>query len=160
MISYPVMRYLWREYRWRWIIVHHSGSDSGDLAFIKKVHQQKGYEGVAYHFIINNGSRGTIAGQIEQSSRWKSRENAGSTLRDHVNEYGIAIVMVGNLQNHPPSEQQKEALINLLVRLSGKYNISIDKIRGHRELQNTKCPGKYMDMEKIRQEIKIKIGAK
>ncbi|RMG68813.1 MAG: N-acetylmuramoyl-L-alanine amidase, partial [Bacteroidetes bacterium] len=155
---WPMGRYLWREHRWRWIIVHHTGSDTGDLAAIRKLHRQKGWKEAAYHFIINNGSRGTVAGQVQVTDRWKNRGNAGSTRRSYVNTFGIAVVLVGNLERHPPPLQQREALLNLLTRLARKYGIPPERIRGHGELQNTKCPGRYLDMPRIRREIQRRLA--
>ncbi|MCB1173522.1 MAG: N-acetylmuramoyl-L-alanine amidase [Leptospiraceae bacterium] len=159
MTVYPVGRYIWREYRWRWIIVHHTGSDNGNLDWIIREHQAKGWKDAAYHFVVNNGSRDTVAGQIEISQRWQDRENAGSTQRSYVNEFGIAIVMIGNLQNHPPPLLQREALLSLLVRLASKYDIPPERIRGHNELQNTKCPGKHLDMQQVRREVAAKLAS-
>ena len=158
LLLWPVGRYLWREHRWRWIVVHHTGSDTGDLATIRKLHKQKGWKEAAYHFIINNGSRGTVAGQVEVTDRWKNRENAGSTQRSYVNTFGLAVVLVGNLERHPPPLQQREALLNLLTRLAREYGIPPGRIRGHGELQNTKCPGRYIKMAQIRKEVQERLS--
>lgn len=153
-IFYQSGRYIWREYRWRWIVIHHQGSDTGDLASIQRYHrEQRGWSDAAYHFVINNGSRGTVPGQIEESDRWKKRINAGSTKRGLVNRMSIAIVLVGNFQKHPPSPQQKEKLIKLLTRLSREYSIPPERIRGHGEVDNTECPGRYLDLNEIRSRV-------
>ncbi len=148
------LNYLWKEKRWRYIIIHHTASDIGNLEYYKKLHQEeRGWDDVGYHFIINNGTYGTIPGQIEESDLWKKRKSGYSTKNWLVNNFGIAIVIVGNLENHPPLPQQYESLLNLVLKLSIKYNIPTERIFGHREIQNTKCPGKYLNLAKLRLEL-------
>lgn len=154
-------RYWWKEKRWRYIIVHHTASDLGNLEYYRRIHQQeRGWDDIAYHFVINNGSFQTIPGQIEESNLWKERRRGYSTSNKWVNTFAIAIVIVGNLNNHPPLPQQYESLINLLVQLSKQYNIPPERIIGHREIQNTECPGKYLNMAKVRLDVKKKLNIK
>ncbi|MCS7204161.1 MAG: N-acetylmuramoyl-L-alanine amidase [Leptospiraceae bacterium] len=154
VFAFWLLKYLWEEKRWRYIVIHHSASDIGNLEYYKKLHQEeKGWDNIAYHFVINNGSMGTIPGQIEESELWKKRKSGYSTKNWLVNTFGISIVIVGNLEEHPPLPQQYEALLNLVFQLSKKYDIPPERIFGHREIQNTKCPGKHINMAKLRKEI-------
>jgi N-acetyl-anhydromuramyl-L-alanine amidase AmpD len=153
--------YWWVEKRWRYIVIHHTASDFGNLEYYKRLHQkERGWDDIAYHFVINNGSFETIPGQIEESNLWKKRKSGYSTKNWLVNTFGIAIVLVGNLENHPPLPQQYESLINLVTNLSKKYNIPPERIFGHREIQNTNCPGKFLNMAKLRLEIKKRLNTK
>jgi len=153
--------YWWVEKRWRYIVIHHTASDFGNLEYYKRLHQkERGWDDIAYHFVINNGSFETIPGQIEESNLWKKRKSGYSTKNWLVNTFGIAIVLVGNLENHPPLPQQYESLINLVTNLSKKYNIPPERIFGHREIQNTNCPGKFLNMAKFRLEIKKRLNTK
>lgn len=158
LVLFFFIRYLWKEKRWRYIVIHHTASDYGNLEYYKKLHQEeKGWEDIAYHFIINNGTFQTIPGQIEESNLWKKKKSGYSTKNWLVNNFGIAIVIVGNLEEHPPLPQQYESLLNLILLLAKKYNIPPERIFGHREIQNTKCPGKYLNMAKIRKEIQNRL---
>jgi N-acetyl-anhydromuramyl-L-alanine amidase AmpD len=153
--------YWWVEKRWRYIVIHHTASDFGNLEYYKRLHQkERGWDDIAYHFVINNGSFETIPGQIEESNLWKKRKSGYSTKNWLVNTFGIAIVLVGNLENHPALPQQYESLINLVTNLSKKYNIPPERIFGHREIQNTNCPGKFLNMAKLRLEIKKRLNTK
>ncbi|HHT9113865.1 MAG TPA: hypothetical protein ACFYD0_11140, partial [Candidatus Wunengus sp. YC65] len=51
---------------WRYIVVHHSATSSGNAAEFDKYHRRKkGWEnGLGYHFVIGNGN-GTPDGKIE-----------------------------------------------------------------------------------------------
>jgi len=154
-------RYWWREHRFRYIVVHHTASDYGDLKYYREVHQkERGWSDIAYHFLINNGTANTSMGQIEESDLWKTRSRNFSTKVDYINYFGIAVVLVGNFENHKVPPVQRESLINLLVRLAKTYDIPPDRIIGHRELQQTACPGKHLNMSEIRESVKKSLGEK
>ncbi len=146
-------RYYWREMRWRYIILHHTASDIGNLEFYRKLHTKR-WGDLAYHIVINNGSEGTAAGQIEFSERWTKREYHYSTKKSYLNYFGIAIALVGDFESHSVPTVQKQILIRFLVNLSREYDIPPERIIGHREVQNTKCPGKYINMVNIRSLVK------
>jgi len=152
--TYHAGQWWWKERRWRWIVVHHTASDVGNLAYFRDLHQrERGWPDIAYHFLINNGTAGTAAGQIEESDLWKRREGNYSTKVHTVNEFGIAIVLVGNFEKHRVPELQMESLLHLLLRLKREYGIPLDHIVGHRELWNTACPGKYLNMADVRRRL-------
>lgn len=136
-------------------MVHHSASDRGDLAYIQRLHQkERGWSDIAYHFVVNNGSMNTTPGQIEVTDLWKKRAGNFSTRVPYANQFGIAVVMVGNFQNHPIPSLQKQALVRLLANLSREHNIPVERIVRHRDLQTTACPGRYVDMREIRSLVK------
>ena len=142
-------RYWWREMRWRYIVIHHTAADFGSLDFFRRIHQKR-WGDLAYHIVINNGSDNTAAGQIEYSQRWIKRQSHYSTEKSYLNHFGIAIVLVGDFEKHPIPLIQKQILIRVLLNLAEKYNIPAKRIIGHREVQNTKCPGRHISMVEIR----------
>ncbi len=147
--------YWWKEMRWRYILIHHTASDIGNLDYYKKFHvEQRGWSDIAYHFIVNNGSMNTTIGQIEESDLWKARKANLSTRNWYANYFGIAVVLVGNFERHKPPPLQQEALIKLLTNLARKYDIPPERIVGHREVQNTACPGKYLNMNELRAAVR------
>lgn len=153
-LLYEGGRYLWREKRWNWIVVHHTASDFGNLAYFRDLHQrEKGWPDIAYHFLINNGTAGTAAGQVEESNLWHDRDGGYSTKVHEVNQFGIAIVLVGNFEKHSVPDQQMEALLHLILRLKREHGIPLDHIVGHRELWATACPGKHLNMSEVRAKI-------
>ncbi|MCB1323697.1 MAG: N-acetylmuramoyl-L-alanine amidase [Spirochaetales bacterium] len=144
-------RYWWREMRWRWIVVHHTASDIGNMEYYRRLHmEERGWSDIAYHFIINNGTHNTAVGQVEESNLWHDRSGNFSTRNWYVNTFGIAIVLVGNFEEHDVPPVQKEALVKLIAVLADRYNIPVERIIGHREMQNTRCPGRHLNMAEIR----------
>ncbi|MBU45448.1 MAG: hypothetical protein CMN76_19710 [Spirochaetaceae bacterium] len=153
-LLYLLGDYMWREMRWRFIVVHHTAADSGNMEYYRTLHKKKhGWPDIAYHFLINNGSMNTSIGQIEVSGLWEKRTLNYSTKISYVNYLGIAVALVGNFENHDVHPLQYEALIQLLANLSLRYSIPPERIVGHGELQNTQCPGKHLDMSKVRADV-------
>ena len=146
-------RYYWREMRWRYIVIHHTAADIGNLEFYRKQHQKR-WGDLAYHIIINNGSENTAAGQIEYSEGWRKRKHHYSTRKSYLNYFGIALALVGDFEKHPMPTVQKQIFIRLLTNLAREYNIPPERIIGHREVQNTKCPGRHVSMSEIRLLVK------
>jgi N-acetylmuramoyl-L-alanine amidase len=138
--------------RWQYIVIHHSASHSGNSAGFHRLHRAKGWDGLAYHFVITNGKGGPDGG-LEVGSRWwhqKHGAHAGAppaTLfpdeRNGFNEFGIGICLVGNLEQRPPTRKQMETLAGLITRLRNEYGISPESILGHRHVRDTACPGRH-----------------
>lgn len=147
------IRYWWKEMRWRYIVLHHTASDVGSLAYYRRQHEER-WGDVAYHIIINNGSQNTAVGQIEYSQRWHKRQHHYSTRRSYLNYFGIAIAIVGDFEKHPLPHVQKQTLLQLLINLSREYDIPPERVIGHREIQNTKCPGRYINMLEVREALR------
>ena len=65
----------WWPRRWRYIVVHHSGGQIGDLELLKRVHRERQprdpVDMIPYHFVIGNG-RGMEIGQVAETERWKN----------------------------------------------------------------------------------------
>lgn len=129
--------------RWKNIIIHHSATDQGDSLLFDKVHSDKGWEGIGYHFVISNGSRGRVDGQIEVSPRWLKQVPGAHCKADHMNERAIGICLVGNFNNGQPTRRQMDSLVFLVKTLSRYYRIPSRKILGHGQVEGaqTDCPG-------------------
>ena len=54
---------------WKYIVIHHSATDSGSAASFDRSHRKRGWDGLGYHFVIGNG-RGTGDGVVEVGYRW------------------------------------------------------------------------------------------
>jgi len=145
---------------WRYIVIHHSATDRGSAALFDAAHRRRGWEGLGYHFVIDNG-RGGPDGRIEVGPRWliqKWGAHCGGTPNNEYNNYGIGICVVGNFCDHLPSRAQLDSLKRLVMYLVQTYHISPANVIGHRDAPNahTKCPGeklhKYLN-EQLRPEL-------
>jgi hypothetical protein len=139
---------------WRYIVLHHSASASGNYDQIDAEHRKiLGINGCGYHFVIGNGT-GSRDGQIEVSQRWINQKQGAHTrnARTHdADEYGIGICLVGDFDQQPPSAKQLAATKALIDYLNKRYNIAPEGLQTHAHLAATKtvCPGKFFPSEAI-----------
>jgi N-acetyl-anhydromuramyl-L-alanine amidase AmpD len=145
---------LYSETRWKHIIIHHTASDLGTAMVINRVHEDRGFwQGIGYHFLIDNGTLGKGDGQIEVSPRWIKQLVGAHCKAGNMNETGIGIALVGNFNDELPTRSQMESLTYLLRMLSGHYRISSINVMGHRDVPGaaTDCPGKRFPWYQVRQ---------
>jgi len=139
---------------WKYVVVHHSANDTGSYDQIDREHRKiQGWDGCGYHFVIGNGSD-SPDGQIEVARRWVNQKH-GLHCRDgknsDVNECGIGICLIGNLDKTPPTPKQIAATRMLVAYLTDRYDIAGDAVGTHTELAShpTACPGKFFPVETI-----------
>ncbi len=140
----PVIN-LYQTNKWRYIIIHHSGTDKGSALTFDRYHNLRGFtRGLGYHFVIDNGTKGKFDGQIEVSPRWLKQQDGAHCQASGMNTKGIGISLVGNFNYGGPTEKQMESLVYLVNRLRRYYNIPKSNIMGHGDVlgARTDCPGK------------------
>jgi len=143
---------------WHYIVLHHSATPSATLEAIRRYHVGIGFEGVGYHFVINNGrGPGTEDGDITPTRRWmEQRAGAHAHIARHpeYNRAGIGICLVGNFEKTTPTPKQMVAVERLVVALARRYDIPLHAVVGHGELKNTKCPGRLFPMETFLMDLR------
>jgi LysM repeat protein len=141
--------------KWKYIIIHHSATDDGNSLDFNKLHKRKGWDGVGYDFIIDNGTKGKQDGQIETSPRWIKQEDGAHCKASDMNSKGIGICLVGNFSKEKVSERQMDSLIYLVLTLKKYYRIPYKNIMGHSQVSGakTECPGKYFPWKEFRKRL-------
>ncbi len=120
---------------WKFIVVHHSATGSGNAESFHKYHTDQGYGGLCYHFVIGNG-KGSPDGKIEQGFRWE-KQMAGTHVDINSwyhNIFGIGICLVGNFEKEKPTLKQMASLNELIKDLSNEYHIPKEHIIGHNQV--------------------------
>jgi len=135
------------EQPWTYIVIHHSATSGATLESIAREHTERLHaDGTAYHFLINTGrSPGTVDGQITLTPRWVRQQPGVHCNPPHHPEFsrrGIGICVVGNFNEATPTPKQMDSLVALVSLLSRQYNIPLDRIVSHNEIQATDCPGR------------------
>ena len=124
----------------KYIVIHHSAIDGFNAFDYAKWHLKRGWPAIGYHYVIEKD------GAIQQT-------NELTTISYHVkgfNTKSIGISMSGNLQKHKPTDAQLKSLVALIKKL--KKEVKKDLIvKGHRELNESLCPGKFVNLSKIRE---------
>ncbi len=130
---------------WRYIVIHHTATDIGKATLIHLNHQDRGFwNGLGYHFLIDNGTLGKGDGQIEVSPRWIKQQKGAHCKAGGMNEMGIGVALVGNFNEGLPTMKQMQSLARLIRELAHYYRIPARNIVGHGDVPgaHTDCPGK------------------
>jgi hypothetical protein len=133
--------------RWKYIIIHNSGTRQGNARIFNIYHLRvrKMQNGLAYHFVIGNGTS-SGNGEIEVGPRWTKQLNGGHVASDYLNNIAIGICLVGDLNRDLPTKAQLGALDELLTYLRDR----VGKVKGRRAVvaphkkinpRPTDCPG-------------------
>ena len=127
---------------WKYIVIHHSFTDSGNEAIFDKYHRsQRGWLGIGYHFVIGNGHE-SPDGAIEVTFRWEDQIQGAHAGVEEYNQRGIGICLVGNFERGYPTAKQMASLVALINYLQQRCRIPTSQVLLHRHLKNTECPGR------------------
>ena len=124
------------------IVIHHAGFPDGDkdssAEEIHKFHQEtNGWAGIGYHFVIRKD------GKIE---RGRKLDAVGAHAYHH-NKNSVGICVAGNFDFVKVPDVQMDSLKLLTAWLCQKFKLKPMKrgvIVGHRELNDTACPGENL----------------
>jgi hypothetical protein len=142
------------------ITIHHSGvvyegvpAALEYLKGIQRYHQEdKQWIDIAYHYLID------LNGHIYEG---RPEHLVGDTATDYNPHEHLNICLLGNYEEQTPDRSQIESMSRLIADLCLKYDISPKTIKGHKELTDTKCPGKnlfeWVNNKKLLNEVETKI---
>lgn len=144
--------------RWTYIVIHHTATDQGSAFSIDTLHLKRGWEnGMGYHFLIDNGTRGKTVGQIEVGPRWLKQMEGAHTKQGDWNKKAIGISVVGNYSETGLPEPMLVSLTFLVETLQKFYNIPDQNVVGHRDVQGaaTECPGKFFPWSEFKRRLRM-----
>lgn len=119
------------------IVLHHAAASSASVETVHSWHLNNGWIGIGYHFYVRKDGS-VYRGRPEN---WIGSHTYG------YNSTMIGICAEGNFETEKMPEEQKNAIIELLAYLRGKYGDL--KVYGHRDLDSTACPGKNYPFDEI-----------
>lgn len=121
------------------IVLHHSGvTVRQSVEVIHNYHKNtNGWSGIGYHFYVRT------TGEIYRGRP----ENTVGAHAVGANYNSIGICFEGNFSKEKMGEKQIKAGQELIAYLKEKYGIS--KVVGHRDIDNSECPGKDFPMDKF-----------
>jgi hypothetical protein len=130
--------------RWQYIVVHHSGVDTGTVKGMDHYHRDVRHmeNGLAYDFVIGNGN-GMGDGEIAVSRRWTLQLDGGHLASEAQNKIALGICLVGNFDEHPPTRKEMESLRALVVALMARCDLPRRAVKTHQQINilRTRCPG-------------------
>jgi len=138
-----------RKGRWKYIVVHNSGTREGNARVFDIYHKRVRHmqNGLAYHFVIGDG-HGSGDGQIEIGPRWTRQINGGHVASDYLNDIALGICLVGDFNRDTPTKAQIGALEELVSYLRDRVGKSQGRpaiVHAHKEInpRPTDCPGDH-----------------
>lgn len=145
---------------WKAIVIHHSATDTGNVASIDDYHRRyNGWDGIGYDFVIGNGS-GCGNGEVDSTFRWTQQRTGAHCKTDAsnwANESAIGICLIGNFDQSHPTSGQMASLMKLVRFLSERYNIPVSRVYGHNttpgHITNTSCPGRYFPLNYVKNHL-------
>lgn len=127
------------------ITVHHEGSKpywspdprttAGRIEQIRRAHvNDRGWADIGYHYVIDR------AGNV-----WQARDIRfqGAHVKDN-NEHNLGVLVLGNFDQQSPSKQQVDRLGYALRDLMRIYKVPVTRVKTHREINPTACPGRNL----------------
>lgn len=154
-VDTPQPKVLRRVPRWTHIVIHHSATEVGNAEIFDREHRRRGFRyGLAYHFVISNGTSGRRDGQIEVSSRWENQIDSACTGCRKMHQSAISICLVGNFNHQFVSSRQFASLVWLIEELQQHYGIPSRNIIPHRDVDKTYCPGKNFPWSRLKRSIR------
>jgi LysM repeat protein len=133
-----------RQGRWQYIVVHHSGVDTGTVKAMDTYHREVRHmeNGLAYDFVIGNGS-GMGDGEIAVGRRWTLQLDGGHLASEAQNKVAIGICLVGNFDEHRPTPREMESLRVLVQALMVRCKLTPGAVKTHQQINivHTRCPG-------------------
>ncbi len=143
------------ERTWAAIVIHHSGTSSGNAEIFDKWHREGNHwEGVGYDFVIGNGTD-SRDGQVEVTFRWREQRTGAhcKTPGNWANENAVGICLVGNFEHAAPTARQMRSLVSLTRFLQERYRIPNSRVYGHNTTPGalaTECPGRQFPMARLK----------
>ncbi len=130
--------------RWKYIVIHHSGTDAGNFKSLDRYHREERHmeNGLAYHFLIGNGN-GMGDGEIAVGNRWTEQLDGGHLRSEEQNKIALGICLIGNFEHHLPTAKQMRSLEQLTRALMQRCKLGASAVRTHQQINivRTECPG-------------------
>jgi LysM repeat protein len=132
--------------KWRYIVVHHSATESGTVAGMDRYHREERHmeNGLAYHFVIGNG-HGMGDGKVSIGKRWIDQLDGGHLASESLNTKSIGICLVGNFDQERPTQKQLASLESLVSYLLKRCRLAASAVKTHQQINpiHTRCPGQH-----------------
>lgn len=152
------------------IILHHSASPETDtVEKIEYIHQKQGMTVVGYHRLIKRDPKTNKAypktgrdliyqgGHTYIESQKKAdADPLAKGDKQYYNKRWVGVCLIGNYETTPINSEYYKNVIFELAQMCIKFNVK--RIRGHREVDATACPGKFIDLNKVRADVSKILG--
>ena len=136
----------------KYLIIHHSASNWGDRNAIDRWHKSRGWRGCGYHKVILNGlptykhwaTKNYLSSQDGKIQQGRPDNESGAHCKQKgMNRKSLGICMIGNFDNHSPTQKQLASLVDACARLCIRHHIPVSRVLFHNNFAHKSCPGKW-----------------
>lgn len=137
------------------LVVHHTATPtSWTVAKVRQLHLDQGWKDVGYHYLIRldeDQEARIYMGRPQDGDNYLSSLEWGAHVYGH-NATSLGISTVGNWSGKAMNPAIERVLIQHLVKLCFKMELTPKDVKGHREMSgaSTECPGLLVDMDRLR----------
>lgn len=143
--------------RWKYIVIHHSGTTSATVKGMDEYHRRVRHmeNGLAYHFVIGNG-HGMKDGAVAVGPRWTKQLDGGHLASPSLNKISLGICLVGNFDKQRPTAKQMASLEALIRALLARCHLGLDAIKTHQQINPvyTRCPGRHFPLKALLKDLR------
>lgn len=119
------------------IFLHHAAGKNFTVEDIHRMHLNRGWSGIGYHLYIR---------QDGSVYRGRPIDTVGAHA-EGSNSKSVGVCFEGNFENETMNDAQKQAGKEVVAYLKDLYKIS--KVRKHKDVNATACPGKNFPFDEI-----------
>ena len=124
----------------KYITIHHGGviftEDKSGAQYLIDLQSwsrsEKEWIDIPYHFAMD------LEGVIYEA---RPVDYPGDTNTEYDPRGHLLICILGNYEEQELNQRQFKSLVNFLVHFSHKYDLTVDKIKSHKDYAETACPG-------------------
>lgn len=142
--------------KWYGVMLHHTaGSTSEKIEQIRKAHINNNHWGdIGYHYVIevdpDNRSSKIVKG------RSLSFQGAHAGVDKYNNGY-VGVCVPGNYDKNKMPDWLYNQLLGHICHIMKKPEINAYGFLGHKEVKATACPGRYINLDKMRYDLSVKL---
>jgi len=127
------------------VVYHHTASGDVPISRHHEFHLSRGWVMVGYHFHIRQDGTIEVGRPLNVQGAHVVGKNASK----------IGVAFAGNMQNHPPTEEQYESAAELHHWLETEEGMGYGNltITGHNDWASTACPGRLTNLNIIREGV-------
>ena len=121
-------------------VLYHHRDGYGDIESLHKMHFDKGWWGIGYHYYIRRDG---------SAYRGRPEEFVGSHAgsKNDYNEHSLGLCFEGRFEQEPPTAEQIKTGQLLTADIESRHPIKYKK--GHKDVTATACPGKNFPIDKM-----------
>lgn len=138
--------------KWIGLMVHHSaGSTKDTVESIRYIHKDINKWGdIGYHYVLEiKDGKGYL-----KKGRSTSYNGAHAGV-DYYNNNYLGLCVPGNYSVNEMPTQIYNDLLSACCTIIQKFNLT--KVKGHREVKATQCPGLKVNLTQLRKDINKKL---